>query len=64
MPQCQFLFSAVFELADEKKLLQKKVLKLQLDMAELSSRFACIAKACNTDEESDVFVTDTSQTYL
>ena len=32
-----FLIKTVFELADEKKLLQKKFLKLQFDMAELSN---------------------------
>ena len=38
-----FLIKTVFELSDEKKLLQKKFLKLQFDMAELSNRFARIA---------------------
>lgn len=52
-----FLIKTVFELSDEKKLLQKKFLKLQFDMAELSNRFASIAKACNMDEEGDVFFT-------
>ena len=52
-----FLIKTGFELADDKKLLQKKFWKLQFDMAKLSSHFACIAKACSTDEESDVFVT-------
>ena len=40
-----FLIKTVFELSDEKKLLQKKFLKLQCDMAELNNRFASIAKA-------------------
>ena len=52
-----FLIKTVFELSDEKKLLQKKFLKLQFDMAELSNRFVSIAKACNMDEEGDVFFT-------
>ena len=52
-----FLIKTVFELTDDKKLLQKKFLKLQFDMAELSNRFASIAKACNMDEEGDVFFT-------
>ena len=44
-----FLIKTVFELSDEKKLLQKKFLKLQFDMAELSNRFASIAKAYKMD---------------
>ena len=52
-----FLIKTIFELSDEKKLLHKKFLKLQFDMAELNSRFASIAKACNMDEEGDVFFT-------
>ena len=51
------MIKTVFELTDEKKLLQKKFLKLQFDMAELSNRFASIAKACNMDKEGDVFFT-------
>ena len=46
-----FFIKTIFELTDEKKLLQKKVLKLQFDVADLTSHFASIAQACNLDEE-------------
>ena len=43
--------STLLTLTDEKKLLQKKVLKLQFDIADLTNRFASIAQSCNLDEE-------------
>lgn len=63
----EILANIVIEMAEDKKLLLKIIKEQQVDIAELSTCFTCIAHACSLkreEEDDDVFFTPKKEYVL